>query len=53
MNDVAVSKLEPDTRYLAPTPHGADGLRHYRMYIDGAFVDPKQDEWIETTECQA
>ena len=50
MNDVAVSKLDPDAHYLAATPSGTDGLRHYRMYVDGLFVEPSDGEWIESTD---
>jgi aldehyde dehydrogenase (NAD+) len=50
MNDAVALKLDPDRPGVASTPQGSDGLYRYRLYIDGAFVDPAQDDWIETTD---
>jgi len=42
MNDAVALKLDPDRPGVASTPQGSDGLYRYRLYIDGAFVDPAQ-----------
>ena len=42
--------LDPASAYLPATPRDADGRYRYRMYVDGAFVDPLGAEWFDTTD---
>ena len=41
--------LAPDKSYLSATPE-ADGLVRYQLYIDGRFVDPATDDWIDAED---
>jgi acyl-CoA reductase-like NAD-dependent aldehyde dehydrogenase len=50
MNTTAMPRLDPATSYLQPTERDGAGRHRYRMYMDGAFVAPKTDDWIETSD---
>jgi aldehyde dehydrogenase (NAD+) len=50
MNTMAMPRLDPAAAYLKPTPRDAAGRFRYGMYIDGAFVPPAADEWIESSD---
>ena len=40
MTTTAMLSVDPAGTRIAPTPRDADGRYRYRLYIDGAFVDP-------------
>jgi len=50
MNHRPATKLAPDQPYLAPTPCAADGLVRYRLYVNGAFVDPAGGEFFDSED---
>src|SRR5688572_14849157 len=35
---------------VPPTPRDADGRFRYRLYVDGAFVDAHDDQWIDSSD---
>ena len=47
--DAQAAALAPDRPYLTATAK-ADGLVHYRLYIDGRFVDPATNLWIDSDD---
>src|SRR5262245_35257014 len=50
MPDSASLSLDPAGADLKPTPRDADGLYRYRLYVDGAFVDPRDADWIDSSD---
>jgi acyl-CoA reductase-like NAD-dependent aldehyde dehydrogenase len=47
--DAPAAALAPDKPYLAATPRSG-GLARYRLYIDGQFVDPATNEWMDSED---
>lgn len=41
--------LDPAGAAIAPTPR-VDGIAQYRLYIDGAFVDPEGGQWLPSED---
>jgi aldehyde dehydrogenase (NAD+) len=48
--NASTASVDPDRASLAATPRGADGRYAYRLYVDGAFVDPVGNEWIDSID---
>jgi len=50
MTTNAALSVDPANARVPVTPRDADGCYRYRLYVDGAFVDPLGAEWLDSTE---
>lgn len=46
----ATLSLDPISSAIRPTKQDADQRYRYQHYIDGAFVDPASNAWLETSD---
>ena len=46
----ATLSLDPISPAIRPTRQDADQRYRYQHYIDGAFVDPASNAWLETSD---
>jgi len=50
MTPTASLSLDPASASLPRTPRDVEGRYRYRLYVDGAFVDPQDQEWIDSSD---
>ena len=48
MPDNALTSVDPASAAVAATARDADGRYRYRMYVGGAFVDHRDQRWIDS-----